>query len=77
MTLEEAMAIVKPHNDKIVAESNARALERDNFRLRSRLKMIADRRADLTASSKNDYDAGYALGTEMCCDIADEALGGT
>lgn len=76
LTLEDAVAITKPHNDKLIAEGKVARLERENRRLRSRLKIIADRRADLAAASKNDYDAGYTLATEMCCDIADEALAG-
>lgn len=46
----------------------------ENERMRAALKQIADRRADLAAASRNDYDTGYSLATEMCCDIADEAL---
>ena len=42
--------------------------------LEAALKQISGRRADLAAISKNDYDSGYELATEMCCDIADEAL---
>lgn len=37
MTLEDAAAIVKPHNDKIVAEHKLAEAERENSRLRAAL----------------------------------------
>ena len=44
--------------------------------LRAALTEIAGRR-NILKPSRNSYDAGYTLGTELCCDIADQALEGS
>lgn len=40
MTLDDIQAIIKPHNDKLIAEGRANKIEAENRRLRAALRKI-------------------------------------
>lgn len=54
MTLDAITAIIKPHNDKLIAEGRANKLERENTKLRAALEQCEDyfdNRADVVDGS--------------------------
>lgn len=81
MNLEQAIAIVKPHTDKVIAEGRIETLERENAALYSKIRLMnaaleqCEEYFDNRADADCDQD-GFIPNTEMklLCEVR-EALG--
>lgn len=61
LTMDDMLAIVKPHNDKIVAEHKLECALRENARLRRLLHDIGSSTFDQSTRAKVDAEFGRTL----------------
>lgn len=73
LSMDDMLAIVKPHNDKIIAEGRAADLEREIDRLHAKIFDLKSSLGGLSALMQDDIANGRIVGTKLRLDLLAQA----